>query len=749
MKKYIVIWLIVAILINMLLYQNMSTANPAGWSADINLTPDDDKDSKEPSIGIYEDNIHVVWGDSRHYPVTNRAEIYYRNSTDGGKTWNPEVRLTFSDNTKLFPRINVNGNNIHLIWIDDRDSSGHQKIYYKNSTDGGDTWSIDRRISPLGTDTNGMNGDIAVNGNNIHVVYPSTLKLFYINSTDNGITWSEPQQLTASNRDSAHPAIAVNKSNVHIVWRDHYDKNGQGTAGAIFYLNSTDNGLTWSEDFNLTPMNLDASYSDIVTNENAIHVVFSEQVSGIWETHYRRSEDGGISWSEDIQLTNWGRDHHDSSIDIYDDNVSVVWWTNWKKEPDGNGEIYYINSTDNGYSWSESLRLTYDPERAGQADLSRNKCKVYIVWNDVRDGNAEIYYKYFPYYPPPINLTIDIWGTNLTLNWTTPQIALSPVDYYLIYRVTDPEAFTFSDSEIVYNSSGTGNDLLTTWNDTTALLDEANNYYYVVRAVYENGEIDTNENIVGKYVIPLNSGWNLISIPLSQNDTRISEVLKSIDDNYNIVQWYDAKSGIWRSSSSSLTGINRTMGLWIHMKNTCNLSVAGALPKSTDIALYEGWNLVGYPSLKTRNLNDALSGITWRAVQQYDAFDANDPWKHNSTKKPNNLNDLEEMQSGRGYWVYITINDTWTRTRTSEDNKVVIWRVGGSDEEIVNDQPIYDPTIKNPIEIEDDDLRKDIVKNDKPIIRDQENNLAISLIPLIILIAFIFTEIGLFHRKRR
>ena len=140
MKKYIVIWLIVAILINMLLSLNMSTANPVGWSADINLTSDDDKDSRYNSIGIFEDNIHVVWADSRHYPVKNRAEIYYINSTDGGKTWNPEVRLTFFDSTKDYPRMAINGQNIHIVWTDDRDV-GSTRIYYKNSTDGGNTWS--------------------------------------------------------------------------------------------------------------------------------------------------------------------------------------------------------------------------------------------------------------------------------------------------------------------------------------------------------------------------------------------------------------------------------------------------------------------------------------------------------------------------------------------------------------------------------------------------------------------------------
>jgi hypothetical protein len=165
--------------------------------------------------------------------------------------------------------------------------------------------------------------------------------------------------------------------------------------------------------------------------------------------------------------------------------------------------------------------------------------------------------------------------------------------------------------------------------------------------------------------------------------------------------------------------------------------------------LYEGWNLVGYPSLTTRNINDALNGITWQAVQQYDAFDLNDPWKHNSTNKPDNLNDLKEMKPGCGYWVYVTINDTWVRTRTFADNKVVVWQVGEFKEKIVNNQPVYERTIKIPTKIEEDDYQMDNVNDEKPIIRNEENNLAISLIPLIILIAFVFAEIILLHKRRR
>jgi hypothetical protein len=552
MKKYIVIWLIVAILFINLLSLTFAKAMPDGWSEDINLIPDDDIDSRHPSIGIFNDNIHVIWVDQRHYPITNAPEIYYINSTDGGRTWNPELRLTFIESLKDYPRMAINQNNIHLIWTDDRDV-GNTRIYYKNSTDGGNTWSADKRISPLSADASGQNADIAVNGNNIHVVYPDNYKLVYINSTDNGVTWSDPQQLTGPIRDSSFPAIAVNESNIHIVWMDHYDRFGTGTMGAIFYLNSSDGGLTWSEDFNLTPMNLDADYPDIALDGDNIHVTYCEERSGLWQIYYRRSDDSGVTWTDEFIVSNSTENLSRSVIKVKENAVFALWSD--KKDPIA--EVYLRNSSDNGQDWDNEIRMTYDPAACGYPNIAIGNESLHLVWSDWRDGAPEIYYKRYPFYPPPTNLTIDIQGTNLILNWTPPQNSPSPVDHYHIYRSTTWDSFDFS-FPWVNTSLDDDNGIIplrTTWNDTFAFLDENNNYFYIVRAINNEGWNDTNMNIVGKYVISLEKGWNLISLPLAQKDTNISKVLKTIDTNYNIVQWYDAKYGTWRSSLTSLTDI--------------------------------------------------------------------------------------------------------------------------------------------------------------------------------------------------
>jgi len=738
----------------MLLALPLVFAKPAGWSEDTQLTLDDIDDSRDPSIAINGNRIHVVWEDQRHY-ASNSPEIYYINSTDGGKTWNQEKRLTFWESTKNQPKIAVNNNWLHVAWIDHRLSTT-TRIWYMNSSDNGNTWSEPILISSPG---DCWDVDMAINGSNIHVIYSdesedggSDEQLFYVNSTDNGLTWSVPRRLISTLRLTFNLAIDVYGNNIHVVWEDWYDKNGNPQGNDIFYINSTDNGITWSEEQNLTPLN-NAPQSVapyIAVFQNNVHVLFGDDRTGTMQLYYKRSKDDGITWSDDTLLTNTPEGKSRPEIEVYNQNVSVI----WSDFRDGNWEIYYRYSSDNGDNWSDIIRLTYDNGYSGSPNFAINNNKVDVVWMDKREDKFEIYYKHYPVPFPPTNLTIDKRSANdLILNWEHPQNSPSVVDYHHIYRSTTWDGFDFSVPWV--NTSmdidPIGGDILplrVSWNATGALLDESTNYFYIVRAIDADGWNDTNTNIVGKYVTPMKKGWNLISLPLAQRNTSISKVLQTIDGEYNAIWIYDAKEARWRSSTSDLIDINRTMGLWVHMKNACNLSVVGAVPESSDITLFEGWNLVGYPSLKTRSLNDALSGITWQAVQYYDAFDANDPWKHNSTKKPENLNDLKGMQPGCGYWVYVTINYTWVRTRTVENNKVVIWRIGESKEIIIDDQPIYDPTIKNPIEIEEEDNYQMDIIPDEPTIKDKEENFAISLIPLIILIALIFTEIVLLHKKK-
>jgi parallel beta-helix repeat protein len=259
---------------------------------------------------------------------------------------------------------------------------------------------------------------------------------------------------------------------------------------------------------------------------------------------------------------------------------------------------------------------------------------------------------------PPTDLSIEISAGDIVLEWTpSPSSDLS---HYLIYRSDSPQNIDYG---IPWINTSIDSDngitpIRTTWNDTGA-ASLGFNLFYVVRAVDSASQNDSNTFSVGIYFIKLLKDWNMISIPLSQDDTSLSTVLASIAGDYNIAQYFNSTQNKWIDTSSGLSDVDHTMALWIHMKTPADLVVIGKVPQSTSIQLTtsgDGWNFIGYPCFRDRTPADVLSSISgsYDALQVYNSSDLNDPWKHYDIDKPTALNDLEYMNPGFGYWIHVS-----------------------------------------------------------------------------------------------
>jgi len=72
------------------------------------------------------DNLHLVWDDD----TPGNFEIYYKKSTDGGATWTANKRLTWTSSYSWNPSVAVDSSgNVHVVWEDD--TPGNWEIYYK------------------------------------------------------------------------------------------------------------------------------------------------------------------------------------------------------------------------------------------------------------------------------------------------------------------------------------------------------------------------------------------------------------------------------------------------------------------------------------------------------------------------------------------------------------------------------------------------------------------------------------------
>jgi parallel beta-helix repeat protein len=152
-------------------------------------------------------------------------------------------------------------------------------------------------------------------------------------------------------------------------------------------------------------------------------------------------------------------------------------------------------------------------------------------------------------------------------------------------------------------------------------------------------------------IIILKQGWNLISIPLIQDNQVLSKVLEMIDSYYDAVQWHNLTdpSDTWKhyrpgkTFGNDLSHLNETMGFWIHITNPGDTIFLynGTQPTSNQsITLHPGWN---------NALNNLNYGTDVDAIWTFNA--ATQTWQE--------IGPSGYLELGRGYWIHSKVTKVW------------------------------------------------------------------------------------------
>jgi hypothetical protein len=209
--------------------------------------------------------------------------------------------------------------------------------------------------------------------------------------------------------------VAASGQIVHVVWSDGRDGNYE-----IYYKRSSDRGVNWGSD---TRMTLDVNYSSlpqVAVSGSIVHLFWQDNRDGQYEIFYKHSTDEGLSWSSDIILTDDTFNSYVPTIAVSGSVIHLV----WMDERDGNREIYHKRSTDDGTTWSNDERLTTTPENFEGQSVTLFDQTVYIVWTDYRDNSdGEIYFKRNPTGEPT---DVEITDANV------------PSDFYLFQNYPNP-----------------------------------------------------------------------------------------------------------------------------------------------------------------------------------------------------------------------------------------------------------------------------------------------------------------------
>ncbi len=180
--------------------------------------------SYTPTVAAAGQDVYVAWTDTRDAMTTDRfEEEYFRHSPDGGDTWEAEVRLTHDPANSWAPSLAAHRSEVWVTWFDER--GGDWEIYFKSSTDRGDTWSPDRRLTESAGAS--VRPSLARRRSALHITFWDTRDgnemIYWLTSPDRGANWDDPVRLTDG--PSVAPSVAAAKSGVHVVWTDGRDGN--------------------------------------------------------------------------------------------------------------------------------------------------------------------------------------------------------------------------------------------------------------------------------------------------------------------------------------------------------------------------------------------------------------------------------------------------------------------------------------------------------------------------------------------
>jgi hypothetical protein len=349
-------------------------------------------------------------------------------------------------------------------------------------------------------------------------------------------TWGKTKRLTWVSGSSFLPAIALDSSNtIHLVWHD--DAPGKPE---IYYKRSTNGGGSWSGAKRLT-WNSTWSYSPAISldSSNTIHIVWHDYTPGSPDIYYKRSTDGGMTWGATKRLI-WtsGASFNPTIAVDSNDNIHIV----WGDVTYGNGEILHKKSTNGGMTWGGTKRLTWNSGQSFYPAIAvASGNTIHVVWHDDTPGNNEIYFK------RSTNSGAN-WSATQRLSWTTlfsysPAISVdSSNNIHVVWS-----DFTSGKFEIYFKRSTSGG---VSWSSTKRLTWSSRDSSEPAIAIDSSSAIHVvwEDNTPGNFEIfykkSTNAGasWTKNRLAWNSGDSLRPDIIVDTSKNIHVV-WTDYTPG--------------------------------------------------------------------------------------------------------------------------------------------------------------------------------------------------------------
>ena len=348
-----------------------------------------------PAIDVdRNDNLYLMMSvatapASEHRP---HSQIFFTMSRDYGDHWDnlPKTRnLSNSPGEAFGPSLAVNRNGKVRVYVSYQDNSNGTTQAYLISSKKKTNFRAPLNLTP-------HNGGafaprVALDSSEtVNIVWGDTKdgkgKALFIRSTDLGRTFTEPLDISRSAGVAFDPEIAIDPSDaINVAWQD----TAPG-ASVIMFSRSTDGGQSFSEPKRVSTGTGSATEAAIATDSaGRISVTWVDESPGHAEAFYARSTDGGASFSDPVNISNFSTgDIHKPTVVVFQNTVYVAFQNGdlFGEEVIKNRQVFLTKSLDAGVSFGEPEQVSSANNSNGRAHspamVVDSRGVLHIVWID-------------------------------------------------------------------------------------------------------------------------------------------------------------------------------------------------------------------------------------------------------------------------------------------------------------------------------------------------------------------------------
>jgi hypothetical protein len=231
-------------------------------------------------------------------------------------------------------------------------------------------------------------------------------------------------RVTSDAGSSEAPSLSWTGSEFGVSWRDTRDTGG---TGEIYFARVSAAGAKLGSDLRVTS---DANYSYTPSlswtgTGSEFGVSWYDNRDGNYEIYFARLSSTGAKLGADLRVTSAAGDSMLPSLAWTGTEFGV----SWQDVRDGNNEIYFARVSAAGAKLGSDWRVTSAASDSSNSSLSWTGSEFGVSWQDGRDGNNEIYFSRLTSYGSKLSelrVTSDASGSSSpSLSWTGSEFGVS------------------------------------------------------------------------------------------------------------------------------------------------------------------------------------------------------------------------------------------------------------------------------------------------------------------------------------